>query len=106
MMRFAPTAILLALPLAIGAPTNTLAITVLYRWEKAANEHGTAAFNESDTLIGHSCSKALDTGSFANDPISFDITKDNGAGFITVAGSKHMIHADANYSNGPTCTRN
>lgn len=104
-MRFVPTAILVALPLAICAPTNTQAITVLYRWEKTANEHGIAAFDKFGTLIGHSCSKALDTGSFANDPISFNLTKHNGAGFITVDGSMHMIHANSQYSNGPTCTR-
>lgn len=95
----------MALPLAFGAPTNTQTITVLYRWEKEANEHGIAAFGEFDTLIGHSCSKVLDTGSFAKAPISFNLTKDNGAGFITVDGSEHMIHANSQYLDNPTCTR-
>ncbi|KAJ5833972.1 hypothetical protein N7474_002283 [Penicillium riverlandense] len=104
-MRFALATIIMALPLAICAPTNTQIITVLYRWEKEANEHGIAAFGEFDTLIGHSCSKVLNTGSFATAPISFNLTKDNGAGFITVDGSEHMIHTNSQYSNGPTCTR-
>ncbi|KFZ06545.1 hypothetical protein V501_07314 [Pseudogymnoascus sp. VKM F-4519 (FW-2642)] len=58
----------------------------------------------SHQVLGQSCSKALDSGAFADFPISTDLDS-NGAGNITLNGQSYMVHEHADFSGGITCTR-
>ncbi|OBT50139.1 hypothetical protein VE04_09639, partial [Pseudogymnoascus sp. 24MN13] len=48
--------------------------------------------------------KTLDSGAFADFPISTDLNS-NGAGNITLNGQSYMVHEHADFSEGITCTR-
>ncbi|EQB57401.1 hypothetical protein CGLO_02476 [Colletotrichum gloeosporioides Cg-14] len=56
------------------------------------------------TVVAEACSNTLDTGSFAELPIRFDVNK-KGAGNVTVGSTTYKVHQDKEISGGIVCGR-
>lgn len=59
---------------------------------------------KTSQLLGHACSTTLNSGAFANLPISADLDH-MGAGKITLGSKTYQVHEDPEISGGVTCSR-
>jgi hypothetical protein len=93
---------LLALvPLAIA--TQNIHITLSQK--KGTPEASVTAWNEDkSSIIGHSCSTKLYTGSFGANAVSF-IVDENGLGNVTIGAQSFIVHENPEISGGISCNR-
>ncbi|KIM99297.1 hypothetical protein OIDMADRAFT_166920 [Oidiodendron maius Zn] len=59
---------------------------------------------KTSQLLGHACSTTLNSGAFADLPISADLDH-MGAGKITLGSKTYQVHEDPEISGGVTCSR-
>ncbi|OBU00747.1 hypothetical protein VE01_01192 [Pseudogymnoascus verrucosus] len=97
-------------PVVLGAPhlsslpRDLKEASLLIKFDKTSLEQEVVVVDMESQVLGQSCSKTLDSGAFADFPISTDLDS-NGAGNITLNGQSYMVHEHADFSGGITCTR-
>lgn len=95
----------LAAPSRILTRDDTQQLNVMIQQVKSTSETDIAVV-KSDTseILGYSCSSTLNTGAFADLPITADVDE-NGSGTLTVGSKKYQVHEDSETSGGITCAR-
>lgn len=91
----------LAWPAQLEVPNDKQELTVVYH--RANSSISVEAFSDV-ALVGRDCSATLNTGSFANLPVIFDVDE-RGSGNLTVGPSTYWIHEDIKHSGGIICGR-
>ncbi|KZF19049.1 hypothetical protein L228DRAFT_271675 [Xylona heveae TC161] len=98
------------LPAALAAPSlhvrqDTQDVNVVVQYIKATSEQDIAVTNKDfSQVLGYSCSNTLDSGAFADVPISADLDF-NGAGNLTIGSETYKVHENPDISGGITCSR-
>ncbi|KFY33804.1 hypothetical protein V494_07306 [Pseudogymnoascus sp. VKM F-4513 (FW-928)] len=96
--------VVLGAPQLSSLPRDLKDATLLIKFDKTSLEQEVAVVDMESQVLGQSCSKTLDSGAFANFPISADLDP-NGAGNVTLNGQSYLVHEHADFSGGITCTR-
>ncbi|KAG8157037.1 hypothetical protein KVR01_013027 [Diaporthe batatas] len=91
----------LAWPAKLEVPNDRQELTVVYH---RVNSRASVDALSRGALVGRDCSATLNTGSFANLPIIFDVDE-RGSGNLTVGPNTYQIHERFDYSGGITCGR-
>lgn len=104
LILFAPLSALAA-PQARAAPKD---IRVVWTYHKAGGDQSgkttlMAFRTDLSTLLEKSYSNTLNTGNFADTPLTFDVDE-NGFGTLTY-GTTYKVHSDPEYSGGISCSQ-
>ncbi|EEA19900.1 conserved hypothetical protein [Talaromyces marneffei ATCC 18224] len=99
-------------PVALTAPSrlhlrsgDTQEVNVMIQQVKSTSETDIAVVSkDTSDILGYSCSSTLNSGAFANLPITADIDE-NGAGTLTVGSITYRVHEDRDTSGGIVCAR-
>ncbi|PCG96925.1 Hypothetical protein PENO1_065820 [Penicillium occitanis (nom. inval.)] len=84
---------------------NTQEVNVMIQQIKSTSETDIAVVSQDTSeIIGYSCSSTLNSGAFADLPITADIDE-NGAGTLTVGSTTYKVHEDRDTSGGIACAR-
>ncbi|KAJ5612751.1 hypothetical protein N7510_005945 [Penicillium lagena] len=109
-MRFlmAIPAIVGLVPIALAVPHDkqkAQKVDVMIQQIKATSEMDiTVVSQESSQVLGHACSNILNSGAFAEKPITATLDK-NGAGTLAVGNQMYIVNENPETSGGITCHR-
>ncbi|OBT51394.1 hypothetical protein VE04_10278, partial [Pseudogymnoascus sp. 24MN13] len=108
-MKFfaAITALAASMPAVLAAPSSqdVNEVDIVIQRLKTTSETDIAVVDkESSEILGYACSSKIDSGAFANFPVSADIDE-YGSGTITLGSTTYEVHEDPTVSGGVTCTK-
>lgn len=96
-----------SVPAVLAAPSgqDLKEVNVVIQRLKGTAETDVAIVDkESSKVLGYACSDKIDSGAFANFPVSADINE-YGAGTITLGTTTYTVHEDPSVSGGVSCTK-
>lgn len=80
-------------------------VNVMIQQVKSTSETDIAVVSQNTSeILGYSCSSTLNSGAFADLPITAYIDE-NGAGTLTVGSTTYKVHEDRDTSGGIACAR-
>lgn len=99
-----PSALANPLPVkSVFARDNSENVRVLWRYGKDESKSSLTLMDADKSVVyGKECDSKLDTGDFADFPITMD-TDDNGFGSITSGGKTYEVHSMPEHSGGISC---
>lgn len=98
------TASVLAVP-ALAIPAKRSEATQIAKVLYQANLHGDVSIqvtSQDGAFLGESCSATLNSGAFADTPITFNVNE-RGHGYVTVGTTQYLTHSNITLSGGIIC---